>query len=892
MDNKILKALYSEIDLQKVAKLCEWSSATINFVTALKDSGIGVIMISAMLGGPSWPVTATGLTIIQLLLEHLGNNNKELSLTECASSVLPIAYFLSFQELSQNNEIRNKALEKIKKDNDLKAFNKFSQKIFKSLSDYDAQDALSNFPGSSLSKELNNAMQEFLFNDDLNNDETSFFLKRVEYYTPYYLSQVISGSLKNLHNLQGWLQESGEARFKKHEKIKEYLTHEIANLPERSPFHKNFKLKDIYIPLKSKEKDLAEQLKEILIKEQSLDRVILIVGPPGRGKTSFSQMFADEIRKDIYPFFIPIYIKLRDINLQQGFIRTLENYFIETYNREINTNFLNDFKFIFILDGFDELQIQQNPEAVKKLFDQLQYFQENHQKHRVILTGRPFALPPDLPDNLQKFELQRMDDELREKWLKKWEAIYPGSAEPFRNFLDHQNLPDQIKNVLAREPLLLYLLADMHHKDEIKNSDFDNITNSSQAKITIYNKLFNHVINKQRGEQSQKDINGSEQKNLETIITEAALCVVQGGSEYSTIEILNKRLPKDIKDKIVPSQKNKLTNALTAFYFRKNSNDDEDKGGGFEFIHKSFCEFLFAKCIYDSLLECTDEKIYDLLGYGGLTLEIVEYLRGLWEQDKGFDPEDLFKHLQDFYRKWLKREFINNTNREPEKLTLPQNKMIELRKEQLRDIGQIEVDIYTGLNVMILLLELHRYAKTRSELKEKINFNSSTIMIDVGVMNQFPLKSTIGYCESIGDSVFAMIVGKFLNEANLQGANLGGADLLGTNLDGANLEGADLRGVNLQIANLRGTDLTGVDLRGADLRYANLRGADLRGANLRGADLRGADLRGADLRYADLTIANLNEANLQNIIFDAGTTWPDVSKAHNIPEELMKRLGL
>jgi len=116
MDNKILKALNSKIDLQKVAKLCEWSSATINLLTALKDSGIGV-MISAMLVGPSWPVTATGLTIIQLLLEHLGNNNQELSLTECASSVLPIAYLLSVQELSQNNEIINKALKKIKKGN-------------------------------------------------------------------------------------------------------------------------------------------------------------------------------------------------------------------------------------------------------------------------------------------------------------------------------------------------------------------------------------------------------------------------------------------------------------------------------------------------------------------------------------------------------------------------------------------------------------------------------------------------------------------------------------------------------------------------------------------------------------------------------------------------------
>ena len=54
-------------------------------------------------------------------------------------------------------------------------------------------------------------------------------------------------------------------------------------------------------------------------------------------------------------------------------------------------------------------------------------------------------------------------------------------------------------------------------------------------------------------------------------------------------------------------------------------------------------------------------QIYDLLGYGGLTVEIMEYLRGLLDredknQNKSFPVEnviDLFNRLYDFYLQML-----------------------------------------------------------------------------------------------------------------------------------------------------------------------------------------------------------------------------------------------
>ncbi len=53
------------------------------------------------------------------------------------------------------------------------------------------------------------------------------------------------------------------------------------------------------------------------------------------------------------------------------------------------------------------------------------------------------------------------------------------------------------------------------------------------------------------------------------------------------------------------------------------------------------------------------EEIYDLLGYGGLTPEIVEYLFGLLAVSNKFAPVELFNRLEDFYRRWCDGKFID-----------------------------------------------------------------------------------------------------------------------------------------------------------------------------------------------------------------------------------------
>ncbi|MEH1972888.1 MAG: pentapeptide repeat-containing protein [Nostoc sp.] len=267
------------------------------------------------------------------------------------------------------------------------------------------------------------------------------------------------------------------------------------------------------------------------------------------------------------------------------------------------------------------------------------------------------------------------------------------------------------------------------------------------------------------------------------------------------------------------------------------------------------------------------EEIYDLLGNGALKPEIVNQVMELVVTSQKIRLELLFWRLEDFYYRWCQGEFIDGTPDD----NLPQKTRLKLAAQNIA-IGLRQVDIYTGLNVLILLLELHRYAQERDELKQKITFYPSA-QPDTDNFFTSQLLRIINYSDALEIGNFSSIVGQFLKggnfrsaylgDANLTGADFSGADLgqayLGdANLTGVNFSGANLSGANLGDANLSGANLSGANLSGADLGSTNLSGANLSCANLSRADLNRADLSSTNLSRADLNRADLNRADLSS----------------------------
>ena len=419
---------------------------------------------------------------------------------------------------------------------------------------------------------------------------------------------------------------------------------------------------------------------------------------------------------------------------------------------------------------------------------------------------------------------------------------------------------------------------------------------------------------------------------LERILFEAGFCVIQSGGKYARVEMIENRLSKedsdaaDIIDELrTQSGEKALLIALGAFYLRP-------EGGGVEFYHKSFAEFLCAKRLQLSLEEWTEpgrkrrtwfiddeqlgRQIYDLLGYGGLTPEIVEFLRGLITQNQDFKFVKLFQRLNKFYRNWCEGEFID-----AEDTTLPQTKMRELVKQlptRENYLGQKQIDIYVGLNIIILLLELHRFAQSRDDLKKQINFHPCGNCNELGELDKNEdntlLLRIINLSSCLGNDGFFKTVGSFLTEANLSRVDLSRSNLSRVNLSRSNLSGAILRQVDLSEANLSHVNFINADMCRCDLTSSNLTHSMLRNAYLRGADCREAKFNYANLEEADLCRAylynsnfsnailskasvkkaNLDAANFYNtnfddLIWDVGTQWfhaKGLNQIRNAPEKL------
>jgi uncharacterized protein YjbI with pentapeptide repeats len=946
MANRIWKFLNTDIkelcSAEAAEGIGEAGKIAAEVAKMFKEQGLeNSNLLLEVLNSPLAQVVGTGLPFIgiaaKLLAFFMEKTQQQPTLAECIFLVSQAAYLESFKEfLEQDESLLNRIGQTPVSDK--------VKQLLKNLADLELSDKAADetvicFRDSRLAEEFNLVLSERLQQAGLNADEAQILTKRVAANTHRYLIKAwaVSGeAMKHLGqpSISEWREEQ-----EKYYSINNYLQEQITSLPLEPVFTENFAFKDIYVPLKEKPLDangkpinnaeafdLETWAKNLLEDEKKQNRVMFVEAGPGRGKSVFCRMFADWVRQHFHPVWTPVLIRLR-------YIPKLQNSFPETLKKAVNAGFASDdgwltdrnTRYLFFLDGFDELLMEgRSSGGLKDFLEQVGQFQRDcaqnsEMGHRVLITGRPLALQGierQMPDNLERVRIQVMDDELQQQWLSKWEAqLGAEKTSAFQHFLQDECCPEQVKSDLAREPLLLYLLAAMHRDGELKIEDFQG-TNSTQAKILIYNKAVNWVLTKQRSELLNRKFTELETEVLRRILREAGLCVVQSGEECAPVAMIGERLREDnsVKALLEEAQKqigdNPLRNALAVFYLQQGS-----KEGSVEFVHKSFGEFLCAERLKESLEEWTepgkkgtgfntqnsqmDWEIYDLLGYGPLTEEIVEYLMGLLTtpalagKESLFRPVELFQRLENFYLRWCQGDFIDMP---PE--SLPQKKM-RLLREQLKTqkLGQRQIDIYAGLNVMILLLELHRYGQERDEFKDKMVFYPCGKPNAEGTLDDASrLLRLIGYSCCVRGSGFLQTVGRFLSGANLRranlrradlsGADLSGADLSGAELSGANLSGAELSGANLSGANLTNADLSGAELRGADLRSADISGANLIGANFSRANLRSGNLRGADLSRAnlsdaylsraDLSRANLNSANLNS----ANLRSADISGAY------------
>ncbi len=461
------------------------------------------IALGVLASVPTAPVVAAALPFVGIARKGLKllheQTNEEVELEKWVALAYPLAYLNSLNALVQRNVWLQAKLSAEITEQEVKS--QFNQLGELELTNSHAEEAVRNFPNSILGQALNQQLSTYLQTQKIGQDIASLVTGWVAWDTYEHIKQLFDYESENVAQVLNLLITAAqEIRANaKYASIESYLREYISPSPinpiliERwKVIGEDFTIPEIYVSLsvqlldsngKTKGKEptvnLEDWVREQLYKPEKKPQVMFIQAGPGRGKSVFCKMFANWVRENLHPIWTPILIRLRDID---PFEQNLEN----TLRAAIRENFTNhddwltdrNTRYLFILDGFDELRFERR--TAKGIEDFLQqvgnYQAQTGCKHQFIVTGRESALhgiENRIPTNLNRLEIALMDDELQNQWLKKWSKLFgQDKAEAFQKFIKADNCPERVKE-LAREPLLLYLLAAMHRDNELTIEMFD-----------------------------------------------------------------------------------------------------------------------------------------------------------------------------------------------------------------------------------------------------------------------------------------------------------------------------------------------------------------------------------------------------------------------------------
>ena len=189
---------------------------------------------------------------------------------------------------------------------------------------------------------------------------------------------------------------------------------------------------------------------------------------------------------------------------------------------------------------------------------------------------------------------------------------------------------------LTKEPLLAYLLI-------LSGYATDNWEQAARNRNYIYEEIFNGIWNREKSKQARISLNDIGKTGFESIMQALGIAAWRGGGrtgDENTFNVIRDVFVKpDVLKKAKACGIADLDNVAILFYTRK----DEIDGRGYEFLHKSFGEYLTAKgllecfCRWSDQFQANDNDFTEqdflsrwlkVAGQSHITSEILEFLRG------------------------------------------------------------------------------------------------------------------------------------------------------------------------------------------------------------------------------------------------------------------------
>jgi hypothetical protein len=223
-------------------------------------------------------------------------------------------------------------------------------------------------------------------------------------------------------------------------------------------------LNDVYIPLRlrcseSNEIYLIDKFNEDIFKTSNR---VLITDSAGMGKSTLSKkLLLSCIENNIG---VPVLIELRRLSKSKGIIdEILEQ--LNPINEILDKQFILDLvkrgDFIFFLDGFDEIQLDERT----KVTNEIQQFITKANKNKFILTSRPENALTSF-GNFKKFQIRPLEIEEAFSLLKKYDNN-GNLSSLLINKIQEDNIFENIKEYLTTPLLVSLLFTAFEHKQTI-----------------------------------------------------------------------------------------------------------------------------------------------------------------------------------------------------------------------------------------------------------------------------------------------------------------------------------------------------------------------------------------------------------------------------------------
>jgi len=371
-------------------------------------------------------------------------------------------------------------------------------------------------------------------------------------------------------------------------------------------------LDSYYVPINDNSgQALSQTIQQWLESDSSKPRAIL--AGYGMGKTSFALYLTNqaiEQYKKCMSSRIPIYIKLGDLyneqNLEGLICRMFSSqYVVHGFTYDLFCDYNRNGRFVFILDGFDEMKHAMTFTHFYKNFRELNKLVVKHSK--VILLGRPNIFSSDDEKDTVLHGVKNIGD------IQGIDPDMPDYKEIEVNVFNHEQLQQFVNMFMG------YLYENMLHqrdwltiefvekrKFEILNSNYQELIKrpvhanmlckvalSSDRSIQDYTRyqLYDEFIKLIYGREMEKAVrNDTDLETRQEFIQQLAWKLWQHGGQSSfTYDMIEKTNPLD-KLEQAPYE-DMLKELVTGSIL-------DSKGEGlFHFSHRSFQEFLVSKVI-------------------------------------------------------------------------------------------------------------------------------------------------------------------------------------------------------------------------------------------------------------------------------------------------------